>query len=91
MFFMRILKDKSSICFFKQILFKDSDIELRSEKSILQSVTKIDLGAQSHLLANPGSTVQIHYEITNLRDVPTLHNFQVVDEQRFLRTLAPLT
>lgn len=71
--------------------FEDTEIQSRSGKNILQAVTKIDLGAQSQLLANPGSTVQIHYEITNLRDVPTFHNFQVVDEQRFLRSLNPVS
>ncbi|XP_031633171.1 uncharacterized protein LOC116346974 [Contarinia nasturtii] len=74
-----------------QFITNDTEILTRSEKSLLQSVTKIDLGAQSQLLANPGSTVQIYYEITNLRDVPTLHNFQVTDEQRFLRTLNPVS
>ncbi|XP_055323412.1 uncharacterized protein LOC129578614 isoform X2 [Sitodiplosis mosellana] len=64
-------------------------IQERSGRNILQSITKIDLGAQSQLLANPGQTVQIHYEVTNLRNVPTFHNFQVVDEQRFLRSLNP--
>lgn len=62
---------------------------LRNEKTALLSTTKIDLGAQSQLLASPGSTIQIHYEITNLRDVPSYHVFQVVDEQHFLRTLNP--
>lgn len=66
-------------------------MQSRSERQSLHSITKIDLGAQSQLLANPGSTVQIHYEITNLRDVPTLHNFQVIDEQRFLRSLNPIS
>lgn len=63
----------------------------RSGKNILQTVTKIDLGAQSQLLANPGSTVQVHYEITNLRDVPMFHNFQVIDERSFLRSLNPVS
>lgn len=73
-------------------LVKDTDVgEARSGKNILQALTKIDLGAQSQLLANPGSTVQIHYEITNLRDVPTFHNFQVIDERSFLRSLAPVS
>lgn len=63
----------------------------RSGRNVLQSITKIDLGAQSQLLANPGQTIQIHYEITNLRNVPMFHNFQVVDEQRFLRTLNPVS
>lgn len=52
-------------------------------------MTRIDLGAQTQLLANPGSTVQIYYEITNLREEATFHNFQVVDEQRYLRALTP--
>lgn len=68
---------------------EDTEILGRSAKNMLQSVTKIDLGAQSQLLANPGSTIQIYYEVTNLRDVPSLHNFQVTDEQRFLRALNP--
>lgn len=50
---------------------------------------RIDLGAQSQLLANPGTTVQLYYEITNLREEPSFQNFQVVDEQRFLRSLNP--
>lgn len=68
---------------------EDTEILGRSAKNMLQSVTKIDLGAQSQLLANPGSTIQIYYEVTNLRDMPSLHNFQVTDEQRFLRALNP--
>lgn len=73
-------------------LVKGTDLpEARSGKNILQALTKIDLGAQSQLLANPGSTVQIHYEITNLRDVPTFHNFQVIDERSFLRSLTPVS
>lgn len=62
----------------------------RSLKSTLQAVTRIELGPQTQLLANAGSTVQIYYEITNLRDVPSFQNFQVVDEQRFLRALNPV-
>lgn len=76
-----------TLFFFASI--EDTDILGRSAKNMLQSVTKIDLGAQSQLLANPGSTIQIYYEVTNLRDVPSLHNFQVTDEQRFLRALNP--
>lgn len=73
-------------------LIEGTDLpEARSGKNILHALTKIDLGAQSQLLANPGATVQIHYEITNLRDVPTFHNFQVVDERSFLRSLNPVS
>lgn len=60
-------------------------------RNTLQAVTKIELGIQSQLLASPGTTVQIYYEITNLRDESTFHNFQVVDEKRYLRTLNPLS
>lgn len=70
---------------------EDTEVVARSGKNILQAITKIDLGAQTQLLANPGSTVQIHYEITNLREVQSFHNFQVVDEQRFLRSLNPVS
>lgn len=66
-----------------------SDATGRSGKNTLQLETRIELGAQSQLLAVAGSTVQIYYEITNLRMVPTFHNFQVVDELRFLQTLNP--
>lgn len=60
-------------------------MEGRSERNtILQAITKIDLGIQSQLLPSAGSTFQIHYEITNLRDQPTFHYFQVNDEQRYL-------
>lgn len=60
----------------------------KNERNTLQFITKIDIGLQSQLLANPGSTVQIYFEITNLREEATFHNFQVVDEQRFLRSLS---
>lgn len=60
-------------------------------RNTLQAVTKIELGIQSQLLASPGTTVQIYYEVTNLRDESTFHNFQVVDEKRYLRTLNPLS
>lgn len=66
-----------------------NNFEERNLRNTLQAVTRIDLGAQTQLLANPGSTVQIYYEITNLREEPSFHNFQVVDEQRFLRALTP--
>lgn len=65
------------------------EITGRSGKNTLQSETRIELGAQSQLLAVAGSTVQIYYEITNMRTIPTFHNFQVVDELRFLQTLNP--
>lgn len=60
-------------------------------RNTLQAVTKIELGVQSQLLASPGQTVQIYYEVTNLREEPTFHNFQVVDEKRFLRALSPMS
>lgn len=67
-----------------------SDIAVTSAKQqILETVTKIDVGAQSQLLVAPGSTAQIYFEITNLRKEPTFHNFQVQDELRYLRALEP--
>lgn len=39
----------------------------------------------------PGTTVQIYFEITNLRVEQTFHNFQVVDERSYLRNLQPQT
>lgn len=76
------------------ILYTDTEItEIsgRSGKNTLLSETRIELGAQSQLLAVAGSTVQIYYEITNLRMTPTFHNFQVVDERRFLQSMNPPT
>lgn len=58
-------------------------------RNTLQAVTKIDIGSQSQLLAAPGQTVSIYYEVTNLREEPTFHIFQVLDEQRYLRSLNP--
>lgn len=60
-------------------------------RNTLQAVTKIEMGIQSQLLASPGTTVQIYFEVTNLREESTFHNFQVVDEKRYLRTLSPLS
>lgn len=67
---------------------KDTMMEGRSEKNtILQAVTKIDLGIQSQLLPSPGATFQIYFEITNLRDQPTFHVFRIEDEQHYLQSL----
>lgn len=75
--------------FFSIPVTEYTEITARSGKNTLYAETRIELGAQSQLLAVAGSTVQIYYEITNLRAMPTFHNFQVVDEQRFLQTLNP--
>lgn len=83
---MRYYKETNKFAFFLNLA---TDIESRSGRNTLYAVTRIELGVQSQLLVNPGSTAQIYYEITNLRDDPTFHNFQVVDEQRFLRALNP--
>ncbi|XP_070505975.1 uncharacterized protein [Chironomus tepperi] len=56
---------------------------------MMQSVTKIDVGAQSQLFVAPGSTSVIYFEVTNLRNEPTYHNFNVQDEKRFLRQMEP--
>lgn len=55
----------------------------------LETITKIDIGAQSQLMPVAGSWVQLYFEVTNLRDVPTFHTYLLVDEQRFLRSLDP--
>lgn len=73
------------------IYYSDTEVLSRNGKNTLYSITKIDLGAQSQLLANPGATVQIHYEITNLGNLRTLHYFMVRDEQSFLRGFNPYT
>lgn len=64
-------------------------MENRAGRNVLQAVTRIDLGTQTQLQVNPGTTVQMYYEITNLREEPSYHNFQVTDEQRYLRALNP--
>jgi hypothetical protein len=64
-------------------------VEGKALKQTLQSVTKIDVGVQSQLLASPGSTVQLYFDVTNLRNEPTYHTFQVQDERRFLRQMEP--
>jgi len=64
-------------------------VEGKALKQTLQSVTKIDVGTQSQLLASPGSTVQLYFDVTNLRNEPTYHTFQVQDERRFLRQMEP--
>ena len=56
---------------------------------MMQSVTKIDVGPQSQLFVAPGSTSVIYFEVTNLRNEPTYHNFNVQDEKRFLRQMEP--
>lgn len=77
------------VFFFSIPVTEYTEITARSGKNTLYAETRIELGAQSQLLAVAGSTVQIYYEITNLRAMPTFHNFHVVDEQRFLQTLNP--
>jgi hypothetical protein len=61
----------------------------RALKQMMQSVTKIDVGPQSQLFVAPGSTSVIYFEVTNLRNEPTYHNFNVQDEKRFLRQMEP--
>lgn len=78
-----------------------TEIDIASEKSILEpndersqantisTVTTIAIGTQSKLLAVPGSTVQIYFDITNQGTEPSYHTFKVQDEQRYLRELTP--
>lgn len=61
----------------------------RASKQMIQSVTKIDVGPQSQLFVAPGSTSVIYFEVTNLRNEPTYHNFNAQDEKRFLRQMEP--
>lgn len=63
----------------------------RMNRNTLQAVTVIQMGIQSQLLPSPGATVQLYFEVTNLRDQATFYNFQVADEQRYLQTLTPLS
>ena len=64
-------------------------IEGRALAQTIQSVTKIDVGVQSQLFVAPGSTSILYFEVTNLRNEPTYHNFNVQDEKRFLRAMEP--
>jgi hypothetical protein len=61
----------------------------RALKQSTQTVTKIDVGIQSQLMVAPGSTSIIYFDVTNLRNEPTYHSFNVQDEKRFLRALEP--
>ncbi|KAG5672858.1 hypothetical protein PVAND_002947 [Polypedilum vanderplanki] len=61
----------------------------RAARQILQTITKIDVGPQSQLFVAPGSTSVIYFEVTNLRNEPTYHNFNVQDEKRYLRQMEP--
>lgn len=66
-----------------------SGVEGKAMPQLMQSVTKIDVGPQSQLFVAPGSTSVIYFEVTNLRNEPTYHNFNVQDEKRFLRNMEP--
>lgn len=61
----------------------------RALKQTSQTVTKIDVGIQSQLMVAPGSTSIIYFDVTNLRNEPTYHNFNAQDEKRYLRALEP--
>jgi hypothetical protein len=61
----------------------------RALKQSTQTVTKIDVGIQSQLMVAPGSTSIIYFDVTNLRNEPTYHSFNVQDEKRYLRALEP--
>ncbi|KAG5672847.1 hypothetical protein PVAND_002936 [Polypedilum vanderplanki] len=61
----------------------------RTARQILQTITKIDVGPQSQLFVAPGSTLVIYFEVTNLRNEPTYHNFNVQDEKRYLEQMEP--
>lgn len=75
-----------------RILFPDDPtISDGMRATTAQTATLIQMGVQSQLLPAPGATAQLRFEVTNLRDQPTLYNFQVADEQRYLQTLQPLS
>lgn len=77
---------------FPDLLADDDDADTsRMNRNTLQAVTVIQMGIQSQLLPSPGATVQLYFEVTNLRDQATFYNFQVADEQRYLQTLTPLS
>lgn len=60
----------------------------RQQINTQNGITMITIGSQSKLLATPGTQVQIYYEITNLHNEPTFHNFYVTDEQKYLTRLS---
>ena len=64
-------------------------VDGRAMPQLIQSVTKIDVGPQSQLFVAPGSTSVVYFEVTNLRNEPTYHNFKVQDEKSFLRQMEP--
>lgn len=66
-----------------------SAVDGKAMPQLMQSVTKIDVGPQSQLFVAPGSTSVIYFEVTNLRNEPTYHTFNVQDEKRFLRQMEP--
>ncbi|CRK90527.1 CLUMA_CG004165, isoform A, partial [Clunio marinus] len=58
-------------------------------QTMMQTITKIDVGVESQLFVAPGSTSIIYFDVTNLRSEPTLQNFNVQDENRYLRAMEP--
>lgn len=64
-----------------------TDISRMAKNTQLDTLTKIDVGAQSQLTPVAGSWVQVFFEVTNLHNVPIRHAFLLADEQRLLREL----
>lgn len=54
-----------------------------------EMITLIQPNLNSQLLVNPGSTVRVVFDVTNLREQTVFHNFQVTGERAWLLNFGP--
>lgn len=55
----------------------------------MERMTLIEPSLQSQLVVNPGSTVRIIFDVTNMGDQIMYHNFQVTGERAWLVNFGP--
>lgn len=63
--------------------------ERTARQSSIERSTLIEPSLQSQLLVNPGSSVRIVFDVTNMADQITYHNFQVTGERSWLINFGP--
>ncbi|XP_061381695.1 uncharacterized protein LOC116778540 isoform X2 [Danaus plexippus] len=69
----------------------ESDVLFQSEVQLQRNpaMTAVQIGLSSRLYGSPESRLQLHFEVTNLRDTSVFYRFGAVGELRFLTGINP--
>lgn len=73
------------------VLTRNEGVQLSKQLSQQNNeiTTMIQPSLNSQLLVNPGSTVRIVFDVTNLHQQTVFHNFQATGERSWLLNLEP--